>query len=139
CAAALDPHLDRPLLEIVRDPEALDRVELVQPLLFAMMVSLAALWREHGVSPQVVIGHSQGEVAAAYVAGALTLEDAARIIAVRSRLGARLVATTGVVSVALGVAELEDRLARWEGPGGRLAGRLAERLSIAAENGPRAA
>ena len=128
CAAALDPHLERPLMDLVRDPRALERVEFVQPLLFAVVVSLAALWRDHGVIPSVVIGHSQGEVAAAHVAGALTLEDAARIIAVRSRLGAALVATTGVVSVALGAAVLEEQLGRWAG-----------RLSIAAENGPHAA
>ncbi|HWU86602.1 MAG TPA: beta-ketoacyl synthase N-terminal-like domain-containing protein, partial [Kofleriaceae bacterium] len=128
CAEALDPHLDRPLLESLRDPGALERVELVQPMLFAMMVSLAALWRSHGVTPSVVIGHSQGEVAAAYVAGALSLEDAARVVAVRSRLCAPLVATTGAASVALGAGELEGRLARWPG-----------RLSIAADNGPHSA
>ncbi|HET7503191.1 MAG TPA: beta-ketoacyl synthase N-terminal-like domain-containing protein, partial [Kofleriaceae bacterium] len=128
CAAALDPYLDRPLLDALRDGSALERVEIVQPLLFAVMVSLAALWRHHGVTPSVVVGHSQGEVAAAYVAGALTLEDAARIIAVRSRLGAPLVTTSGVASVALGAAELDGRLARWAG-----------RLSIAAHNGPHAA
>jgi acyl transferase domain-containing protein len=128
CAAALDPHLDRPLFDLVRDPDALTRVELLQPLLFAVMVSLAALWRSHGVTPSAVIGHSQGEIAAAYVAGALTLEDAARIVCVRSRLGARLLATTGAVAVALGAAALTARIARW-----------GDRLAVAADNGPNAA
>src|SRR5262249_9067366 len=73
-------------------------------------------------------GHSQGEIAAAHVAGALSLDDAARIVAVRSRLGATLVGTTGIMSVALGAAELHDRLARWAGG-----------LAIAAANGAEAA
>ena len=57
---------------------ALDRVDVVQPALFAVMVSLAALWQSLGVEPDAVIGHSQGEIAAAYVAGALSLDDAGR-------------------------------------------------------------
>ena len=64
----------------------LDRVDVVQPVLWAVMVSLAELWRSLGVIPDAVIGHSQGEIAAAYVAGGLSLEDAARVVALRSRL-----------------------------------------------------
>ncbi|MCC3332253.1 type I polyketide synthase [Nocardia abscessus] len=64
----------------------LDRVDVVQPVLFAMEVALAALWRSKGIQPDAVIGHSMGEVAAAHVAGALTLTDATRIICRRSRL-----------------------------------------------------
>ena len=70
----------------------LGRVDVVQPVLFAIMVSLAELWRSVGVRPDAVIGHSQGEIAAAYVAGALSLRDAARVVAVRSQL---LVALSG--------------------------------------------
>ena len=65
------------------------------------MVSLAALWQSCGVVPAAVLGHSQGEVAAAYVAGALSLDDAARVVAVRSRLVGRLAGQGGMVSVAL--------------------------------------
>ena len=59
---------------------SLDRVDVVQPVLFAVMVSLAAQWRALGVHPDAVLGHSQGEIAAAYVAGALSLRDAAKVV-----------------------------------------------------------
>ena len=120
CAAALAPHLDWDPY----DAPDLDRVDVVQPLLWAVMVSLAELWRHHGVVPAAVVGHSQGELAAACVAGALTVEDAARIVAVRSRVIGRVLAGHGgMVSVALSheavVARLDDRLsvAAVNGPG----------------------
>ena len=88
CADALGPYLDYSLEDVLRgvdDAPSLERVDVVQPALFAVMVSLAALWRSFGVEPSVVVGHSQGEIAAAYVAGALSLDDAARVVALRSR------------------------------------------------------
>ncbi|WP_131763852.1 type I polyketide synthase, partial [Actinomadura fibrosa] len=86
CEQALAPHVDWSLTEVLRgDGRALERVDVVQPALWAVMVSLAAVWADHGVVPAAVIGHSQGEIAAACVAGALSLEDAAMIVAVRSR------------------------------------------------------
>ncbi|MFF1612364.1 SDR family NAD(P)-dependent oxidoreductase, partial [Amycolatopsis sp. NPDC058278] len=104
CDAALSAHFPFSVLQVIRDGASLDRVDVVQPVLFAVMVSLAALWRESGVRVTGVVGHSQGEVAAAYVAGALSLADAARIVAVRSRLvGAELSGRGGMVSVALPV------------------------------------
>ncbi|MBI0301536.1 acyltransferase domain-containing protein, partial [Streptomyces sp. PRKS01-29] len=84
CAAALAPFVDWSLVEVLGDPVALGRVDVVQPVLWAVMVSLAELWRSYGVEPSAVIGHSQGEIAAACVAGALSLEDAARVVALRS-------------------------------------------------------
>src|SRR5262249_33778456 len=104
CAEALEPHLDWSLLDVVRGaPTApsLDRVDVVQPALFSVMVALAALWRSYGVHPDAVVGHSHGEVAAAYVAGALSLPDAARIIAVRSRLLRTLAGRGAMVSIPL--------------------------------------
>ena len=93
CAAALAPHVDWSLLDVLCEvPGAppLERVDVVSPALFAVMVSLAALWRAHGVQPAAVAGHSAGEIAAACVAGALSLPDAAKVVALRSRALAAL-------------------------------------------------
>ncbi|MBL7256057.1 acyltransferase domain-containing protein [Actinoplanes sp. LDG1-01] len=128
CADAFEPWLSWSLTDVVTGAEgaaSLDRIDVVQPALFAMMVSLAALWRSLGVVPDAVVGHSQGEVAAAYVAGALSLADAARIVAVRSRGMATLAGSGGMSAVGAPASWVRDRLARWPG-----------RLSIAALNGP---
>ncbi|MFJ7995813.1 SDR family NAD(P)-dependent oxidoreductase [Streptomyces sp. NPDC096310] len=109
------------------DAPDLSELDVVQPVLFSVMVSLAALWRSMGVEPEVVVGHSQGEIVAACVAGALSLQDAARIVALRSRLLLRLVGRGALVSLALPHAEAEKRIARWGG-----------RLTVAAVNGPSA-
>ncbi|NRN66560.1 Beta-ketoacyl synthase [Kibdelosporangium sp. 4NS15] len=124
CAAALEPYVDWSLLDVVRGAESLDRVDVVQPVSFAVMVSLAALWDSYGVQPNAVVGHSQGEIAAAVVAGALSLEDGARVVALRSQAIARTLAGAGgMMSIGLPVAEVEPRLR----PG----------VSIAAVNGPK--
>jgi acyl transferase domain-containing protein len=107
-------------------PPSLERVDVVQPVLFAVMVSLAALWRSMGIEPDAVVGHSQGEIAAACVAGALSLEDAAMAVALRSRAIARLGGKGAMAAVELPSSELAERLKRW-----------GERLSIAAFNSPR--
>lgn len=65
--------------------DAIDDARTVQPALFTQMAGLAAVWRSVGVAPAVTIGHSQGEVAAAYVSGRITLADAVRVIALRAR------------------------------------------------------
>ncbi|MHA7962371.1 SDR family NAD(P)-dependent oxidoreductase, partial [Streptomyces sp. L500] len=102
CAKALEPFVDFALLDVLGDEAALARVDVVQPALWAVMVSLAELWRSWGVPVSAVIGHSQGEIAAAAVAGALSLEDAARVAALRSRLiGEKLSGLGGMVSIAL--------------------------------------
>ncbi|MGW1826053.1 SDR family NAD(P)-dependent oxidoreductase, partial [Streptomyces eurythermus] len=114
CAQALAPYTDWSLAEVL-DGAPLDRVDVVQPALFAVMVSLAALWRSFGVEPDAVVGHSQGEIAAAYVAGALPLSDAARIVALRSRALVALTGRGGMVSVALSADRAEDYVSRWGG------------------------
>ncbi|WP_394831087.1 SDR family NAD(P)-dependent oxidoreductase [Pendulispora rubella] len=128
CERALAPHVDWSLLSVLRGDAGidwLDRVDVVQPALFSVMVSLAALWRSMGLEPDAVIGHSQGEVAAAFVAGALSLEDAAKIVALRSRALTTVTGTGAMASVELGVEALREYLDPW-----------AERLSIAAVNSP---
>ncbi|WP_420000099.1 type I polyketide synthase [Streptomyces boninensis] len=124
CAEALDPFVDWSLLEVLGDEQALERVDVVQPALWAVMVSLAALWQAHGVRPAAVVGHSQGEIAAACVAGGLTLEDGARVVAYRSQAVLALSGQGGMVSLAVPRADVDELLARWEG-----------RISVAAVNG----
>ncbi|HEX8690261.1 MAG TPA: SDR family NAD(P)-dependent oxidoreductase, partial [Solirubrobacterales bacterium] len=127
CEAALEPHVDWSLREVLGDRSGawMDRLDMVQPILFATMVSLAALWRARGVEPAVVIGHSQGEIAAAHVAGALSLDDAARVVALRAKAMASIAGQGGMVSLLLPAAEVESLLE----PHG-------ERISLAALNGP---
>ncbi|MER7842436.1 type I polyketide synthase [Kitasatospora sp. NPDC096077] len=130
CTRAIAPHLDFDLTDVLRRRDgaaSLDRVEVAQPALWAVLVALAALWESSGVRPDAVVGHSQGEVAAATVAGALSLDDAALIVAARSRILATLVGQGSMASVALPLAEAERRLAAWP-----------ERLAVATVNGPRA-
>ncbi|MFJ1581207.1 SDR family NAD(P)-dependent oxidoreductase [Streptomyces sp. NPDC088182] len=90
CDTALRPHTGWSVLDRLRgeNRESLpfERLDVVQPVLFAMYVGLAAAWRELGLEPSAVVGHSQGEVAAAVVAGALTVDEGARIVALRSRV-----------------------------------------------------
>ncbi|OPF81946.1 polyketide synthase, partial [Streptomyces antioxidans] len=117
CAAALAEFTDWSLVEVLRGAEgapSLERVDVVQPVLWAVMVSLAELWRSLGVVPAAVIGHSQGEIAAACVAGILSLKDAARVVALRSQaIGRVLAGKGGMVSVALPVAEVRERITPW--------------------------
>ncbi|WP_449341839.1 SDR family NAD(P)-dependent oxidoreductase [Streptomyces argenteolus] len=95
CADALAPHTDWNLLDVLGDEQALERVDVVQPALWAVMVSLAKVWQHCGITPSVVVGHSQGEIAAACVAGALSLADGARLVALRSRVIAEELAGRG--------------------------------------------
>ena len=131
CGEALSEFVEWSLLDVVggvAGAPGLDRVDVVQPVLWAVMVSLARLWRSVGVMPDAVIGHSQGEITAACVAGALSLRDAAAVVALRSRLMARLLVRLAgagaMVSLACGVERAQDLVASW-----------GDRLSIAAVNG----
>ncbi len=128
CSHTLSAHLDFSLLDALKGaPGApdFDRVDVVQPLLFAVMVSLAVTWRSYGIEPSAVVGHSQGELAAAVVAGALSLKDAAKIVALRSQAIVELSGHGGMVSVPLPVAQVEERIAPY-----------GEQLAVAAINGP---
>jgi acyl transferase domain-containing protein/NADPH:quinone reductase-like Zn-dependent oxidoreductase len=129
CSTALSEFVDWSLLDVLDDEAALSRVDVVQPVLWAVMVSLSELWRSTGVQPEVVVGHSQGEIAAACVAGLLSLSDGARVVAVRSRAIAEVLAGHGaMLSVFLPAAEVRSRLSAEAAPAG---------VSLAAVNGPR--
>ncbi|HEX4224179.1 MAG TPA: type I polyketide synthase, partial [Pseudonocardiaceae bacterium] len=123
CEAALAPFVDFSVADVLGDEAALARVDVVQPALWAVMVSLTALWRSFGVEPTAVVGASQGEIAAACAAGELSLEDGARIVGLRSRLLAQRLVGRGVLaSVVLPVDRVREL--------------LPEGLSIAGVNGP---
>ncbi|MFF2120290.1 SDR family NAD(P)-dependent oxidoreductase [Kitasatospora sp. NPDC058184] len=126
CADALAEFTDWKLIDVLRGTEGApgyDRVDVVQPALWAVMVSLAALWQAYGIEPDAVIGHSQGEIAAATVAGALTLQDGARVVALRSQAITAIAGAGGMVSVAQPAGEID--LTPWQ-----------DRISVAAVNGP---
>lgn len=129
CAAALQPLTGRDLIATLNGEEGegwLQDVMQVQSALWAMAVSLADVWRAHGVEPDVVIGHSQGEVAAATVAGILSVEDAARVVVVRSQLVQPLSGKGLMLAVDMTQEEAAEALQGFE------AG-----VSIAVNNGPR--
>nr|WP_248782587.1 type I polyketide synthase [Kitasatospora setae] len=122
CGRALEPYTDWSLAEALGSEELLARVDVVQPVLWAVMVSLAEVWRAFGVVADAVVGHSQGEIAAACVAGGLSLADGARVVALRSRAVGALAGRGGMASLPLPVEAVRER--------------IGERLSVAGVNGP---
>lgn len=128
CDKVFAEFVDWSLLEAVRNGAGapdLDRVDVVQPVLFAVMVSLAAQWRSQGIEPDAVLGHSQGEIAAAYVAGALSLREAAQVVTLRSQALTAIAGTGGMVSIARPVEQVLALIEPWAGS-----------ISVAAHNGP---
>ncbi|MFH8371042.1 type I polyketide synthase [Streptomyces sp. NPDC018031] len=122
CEEVLSGLVDWSLREVLDDEAALARVDVVQPVLFAVMVSLAEVWRAAGVAPDAVVGHSQGEIAAACAAGIISLADGLRLSVGRSlAIDAGLSGRGTMASLAM-PAEDVDR----------------DRVSVAAVNGPNA-
>ncbi|HEY1278365.1 MAG TPA: beta-ketoacyl synthase N-terminal-like domain-containing protein [Acidimicrobiales bacterium] len=120
CDAALSAFVDWSLIDVLTadDPAWLERIDVVQPVLFGLQVALARTWEARGVTPDAVVGHSMGEVAAAHVAGVLSLDDAARVICLRSALlrrvsgrGAMAVVGLGLDDARRAIAGRDDRLA----------------------------
>jgi polyketide synthase 7 len=126
CEAALAPYVDWSLAELLRDPARageLDDVGVAQPVQWAVLIGLAAVWEACGVHPDAVLGASQGEIAAAVVAGGLSLQDGARLVVVRGR--ALRAVPGGMLAVPLPAGELAGRLEPW-----------GDELAWAGSNGP---
>ncbi len=128
---ALDPHLDRPLKELLFAPEGskeaelLNRTEFTQPALFAIELALFRLLEPLGPRPDYLCGHSIGELAAAHLAGVLSLKDAAKLICARGALMGALPEGGAMVAIEASEEEVEKAIAGKE-----------QELSIAAVNGP---
>ncbi|MEU6559024.1 type I polyketide synthase [Nocardia nova] len=126
CAAAFEPYLDADIAELLAMGESDDgRIDLAQPMSFAVQIALTELLAERGIRPDAVLGHSVGEIAAAHVAGALSLADAAAIIHHRNRVLRAVEGGGGMLSVPIGAQELAPWLEQIEGE-----------FDVAAVNGP---
>ncbi len=128
CAEALAPFVDWNLLDIMSGAagdEWLSRIDMLQPTCWGMSVALAELWRAAGVTPDVVVGHSQGELAAATVAGILSYSDGARVVACRSKIIRRVTGRGLMLAVDLGVHQAREMLVGFE-----------DSVALAVNNGP---
>jgi len=129
CSQLLEPYTGWSLVEEMMADEAsscMYRTDVAQPALFALQIALVALWKSWGIEPQAVIGHSVGEVAAAYVAGALSLEDAVYLVYQRSRLQELTVGQGTMVAVDLSAREALELIIPYE-----------DHVSLASINAPR--
>ncbi|MGH2506802.1 MAG: type I polyketide synthase, partial [Ktedonobacteraceae bacterium] len=130
CDQVMRTYVNWSLLDQLRAEKThsrLHEIDVVQPVLFAIEIALATLWRSWGIEPDVVIGHSMGEVAAAYIAGALSLEDAAWIICARSKLLLRVSGQGAMAVVELTLEQAQILVSDYTG-----------RVSVAVSNSPHA-
>jgi len=115
------------MTELLKDEDnsRIDETHVVQPALFALQVGLARIWQSMGVSPDGVVGHSIGEVAAAYVSGALSLKEATRVVFQRSRAQSKASGRGRMLAAALTKEAAAEAIEKYAG-----------KIDIAAENGP---
>lgn len=129
CEVAFSKYCDWSLIAQLKadsDSSRMDEINVIQPTLCAMQIALAKLWESFGVKPDAVTGHSMGEVAAAYISGSLSLDDAAKVICTRSRLMKTVSGTGGAMAVTeLTVLEAEKVVKNYPG------------LSVAVNNSPK--
>jgi acyl transferase domain-containing protein len=128
CDREIQRQANWSLLEELAADEAHSRladIDVLQPVLFSIQVALAALWQSRGIEPDAVVGYSLGEIAAAYVSGALNLEDAVRIICSRSRLLTQIKGQGSLAVVELSLEKTQQALTGWD-----------NRVSIAASSSP---
>lgn len=128
CEQAFKPYVGWSLIEELNadyGQSRLNEIDVIQPALFAIQAALTALWRAWGIEPDIVVGHSMGEVTAGYVAGALQLEDAARIICIRSQLLKQISGRGAMLFVELSMQEASEYLQDY-----------AEGVSIGVSNSP---
>lgn len=125
-AQRLECMVDWSLEAVLAGQEPLDSIDVIQPTLAIVQIGLARQLGAWGVRPDAVLGHSMGEVPAAHVAGALSLEDALRVLVTRSRLLAEIAGRGAMALADQEPDKLEMRLKRF-----------GDRLSVAAVNGPR--
>ncbi|MGW5434875.1 type I polyketide synthase, partial [Streptomyces sp. NPDC004059] len=111
--AALDVHLERPLREVIwgEDASLVDATVFTQAGLFAVQAALVAVLRHWDIPADVLVGHSIGEISAAYAAGVLSLEDAARLVAARGALMQALPAGGGMLALATSPERTEELIA----------------------------
>jgi hybrid polyketide synthase/nonribosomal peptide synthetase FtdB len=108
CDVDAKPLFDVSLMKELTREETVSNMgdtRIAQPANFALQIGLAALWQSWGVQPDIIVGHSSGEVAAAYCAQVLTLKDALKIIFHRGRLQARFKGKGGLLAAALSIEE----------------------------------
>ncbi|WP_194910773.1 type I polyketide synthase [Catenulispora rubra] len=128
CDEALAPHTGWSVLDVLHgaeDAPAMQGSDVIQPVLFAVTIALAALWQAAGIRPAAVVGHSMGEIAASHLAGALSLADAAKLVAARSQVIGSIDGTGAMLSAVSSAARIHELLQPW-----------ADRLWIALRNGP---
>jgi len=132
CAGFLAEHLDRSLKEIVgydtvipASADILSETRFTQPALFAVEYALASVWRSWGIVPSAIVGHSLGEYVGACIAGVLSLEDAVRLVAVRSSLMQGLPRNGAMAALHAGEDMVRAKIARYP-----------DSVSIAAINSP---